>query len=361
VATAQQCRILAIGQFPPPYHGFSIISQAFVDAIGGEREVVKINTAAPGQGSRAGHYLRRLGLLSQALARLLRERLRGPATLYLPCEGDAGLVLTLALVASGRLLGCPTVLHHHSFGYINAPSRLMRAVVRSGGHQLRHVFLCQIMQDAYVARYGPVAQSWTQSNAAFVPVPAAPAAAARSADGLVIGHLSNLTREKGLHTFLELFRAARSRGLPVRAVLAGPAAAAADAAAIAQTCGEFPGAFEYRGPLLGAQKDAFYQAIDVFVFPTDYANEAQPVVLFEAQAHGNLVASKLRGCIAAQLGDDALAVTADQNFLASTLPWLESLLARGAQLGARKTAVGLAFRSAHAQAQAQLRQLAAAL
>lgn len=366
-------RVIAIGQFPPPFNGFSMVSQAMVAAVATQREVITVNTAAAGTGPRWQHYLRRLGLLAAALARLLRERLHGPATLYLPCEGDAGLLLTLLLVLTGRALGFPTVVHHHSFGYITTPSNWMRWVVRAGGSRLAHVFLCPRMESAYAAVYGRVQRSWTQSNAVFVPLPAStaptrlsalPASAAPAREdrrGLVIGHLSNLTREKGLHTFLELFHAARAHGLPVSGLLAGPALDAADVAAIGRTCAEFPADFEYLGAVMGARKEAFYRRIDVFVFPSQYANEAQPVVLFEARAYGALIASTLRGCIAGQLGDDALAVASAADFVPRTLNWLEAILQAAPALEGRRSAVAAAFRSARARAETELHQLAASL
>ena len=45
------------------------------------------------------------------------------------------------------------------------------------------------------------------------------------------------------------------------------------------TCvAELAGALDYRGPVYDADKLRFYQDIDLFVFATTYANEAQPTV-----------------------------------------------------------------------------------
>ena len=59
---------------------------------------------------------------------------------------------------------------------------------------------------------------------------------------------------------------------------------------------------EYRGALYGADKDAFFEAIDVFIFPTRYKNEAQPTVIFEAMSRGVPILSYERGCIKGQVG-----------------------------------------------------------
>lgn len=353
-------RILAVGQFPPPVNGFTLISQAVVEALRQRAEVTVFNTATrPGAG-RLVHYARRAGRLALAVAGLLRARLRGRSSLYLPCEGDAGLALTLVLVATGRLLGMPITLHHHSFGYLQAHSRLMARIVRLGGQPLRHVFLCPCMQSDFERAYGRVPAFHVQSNAVFVPPQAAPPRS-QERPPLVLGHLSNLCREKGLHTFLQLFDEARSRGLPVRAVLAGPAAQADDRAAIADAAARHAGSFRYLGAVAGTSKADFYREVDVFLFPTEYANEAQPVVLFEACAAGVLVASNRRGCIASQLGPEALVVDDPRRFIPRTLAWLEDLLRAPERLPARQSAVARAYGDTHAAAAEQLQALAALL
>ena len=42
---------------------------------------------------------------------------------------------------------------------------------------------------------------------------------------------------------------------------------------------EFGDVMEYRGPVYGEDKRSFFMDIDVFLFPTIYENEAQPLVM----------------------------------------------------------------------------------
>jgi glycosyltransferase involved in cell wall biosynthesis len=58
---------------------------------------------------------------------------------------------------------------------------------------------------------------------------------------------------------------------------------------------------DYVGPIYGDAKDTFFSDLDVFIFPTGYFNEAQPIVLYEAVAAGALVISVDRGAIREQI------------------------------------------------------------
>jgi len=62
---------------------------------------------------------------------------------------------------------------------------------------------------------------------------------------------------------------------------------------------------EYVGPLYGEHKERFYRQLDVFLFPTNYANEAEPLVIYEAMRQGVHVIACDRGSIAEMLRDGA--------------------------------------------------------
>ncbi len=302
----------------------------------------------PGPVYHARRLLRCLG----HVARLAAWRLRGGRAAYLACNGGLGLIYTLLLILPMRALRGPIYLHHHSFNYIHAPSGLMRAVTALGGKRLVHLFLCGAMRDRFTERYGPVTAR-VLSNSAFVPE--APGAGPRQGaqDGpVVLGHLSNLCREKGLYDFLDLLRAARDRGLAVRGVLAGPARDA-DAAAIRAAQAE-PGLdLAWLGPVYGADKDAFYRGIDLFVFPSRYHNEAQPTVIFEAQAQARPVIATDIACIPGQLPDEDGLVPAGADFPAAALERISRFTKDGA-LPARQADTLLQYRHMRALAQVEL-------
>ncbi len=107
--------------------------------------------------------------------------------------------------------------------------------------------------------------------------------------------------------------------------LAGPVAKEDDRKAIAAAVRDIPG-FSYSGPLYGDEKDAFFAGLDLFVFPTEYRFEAQPIVLYEAMAQGVPVLSVDRGCIREQ-AEGCLKVFADLGSFSSEAPRLVADLA----------------------------------
>jgi glycosyltransferase involved in cell wall biosynthesis len=131
--------------------------------------------------------------------------------------------------------------------------------------------------------------------------------------------LSNLSDDKGLDIALSLLRAAKSAGLDVVLHLAGPASTAKAAADIATAKQEFGSALDVAGPLSGPAKAAFYKRIDVFLFPSRYRNEAQPLVVLEAMANGLPVIVSNRGYIAELVGTTGVIVADPRAFVSITM------------------------------------------
>jgi glycosyltransferase involved in cell wall biosynthesis len=308
--------LLISGPFPPPVHGAATITIGMAGALAGYRRIVRANLAVgrmpPEGGFDLGYHGARLWRNLIALASIIPYRTRGGRSLYLACSGGHGIAYEIVLLAFARLLGLQRVVHHHSFKYIDRRSRLMAALVGVGGRAMTHIFLCDGMRAAFEERYRQT-RALVLPNDYFVDRRRAPAG---RADGpLRIGFLSNLTAEKGLPDFLALLRAASAQGLAT-GVLAGPAEGG-NLAQIEAAQRDLGPSLDYRGPVHGAAKAQFFDDIDIFVFPTRYAHEAQPMVICEAMAVGLPVLAFDRGCIAGQLGD-ALPPP-DRN--ADFLPW----------------------------------------
>ncbi|MGY3363869.1 glycosyltransferase involved in cell wall biosynthesis [Bradyrhizobium sp. GM2.4] len=234
------------------------------------------------------------------------------------------MVYNIALAVAARGCGYSIFLHHHSFNYIDRPRGLMRLLIAAGGSPLTHVFLCKKMRDHFTSAYKISSNTRVVSNAAFVE---AEASSVRLTGPLTIGLLSNLTKEKGLHTFLRLLQALRAEGFTANGILAGPIANDEDRKLVDGVCDDLSGMLQYRGPLYGSPKHQFYREIDVFVFPTEYAHEAEPTVLFEALAAGALVIAFDRGCITSQITENGLIVPTTANFVQHSLKYIEKVTA----------------------------------
>lgn len=348
-------RVIAIGPLPPPITGFSVITARMLERLSEHYDVRSINVAPATNRRGVAYHLSRLRRVVGAVVALMGSTRREGDVAYLGCEGGSGLVYTACLCAIARIMGHRIFLHHHSFSYIDRAKPLMRLVLAIAGNKLVHIFLCPEMRDRFSVAYARTIRSVIVSNLAFVEScdalerPAAPASAMR------VGLLSNLNREKGLHLFLDLLRTARKRGLNIEGLLAGPATDPQDRLAIATAQEELAPMLTYLGPVYGPEKQRFYEAIDAFVFPTIYAHEAQPTVLYEAMAHGARVISFNRGCIGAQVGADGCVVAQDADFVEEALAALSSLIDAKCARETRRSIT----RQRYAEAHRQMRNFAA--
>jgi len=272
--------LIIAGQFPPPVNGFAFITQEIAKALAQkcETNIIDLATHPPRRGP--SYHLRRLGLTLKGLAPLLKNALKKNKRFYIACEGGLGLVYTLALCSAARLLGYPIFIHHHSYFYVDQKIFLMRLLLSASGPKASHIVLCKEMARAFAARYGRKIVYTVLSNSAFVAEAPGPLKSRDTTKSLTIGLLGNLNDEKGLSLFIETIRRLRADGLKINATLAGPPVSDCDRLNIEAACKEFGDALTYKGPLYGKAKTDFFKSLDLFVFPTHYANEAQPTVIF---------------------------------------------------------------------------------
>lgn len=298
--------VLFIGQFPPPVSGFTFATERLAGVLSATCRLEIVDTSGAGKNGLAFHYVRaKRNLL--AAARIVRHR-RSHGIVYVACDGGLGIAYALLLAAAAKLSGQRFYLHHHSYAAIDAWNVLMATLLAICGARATHIVLASEMGQALVDRYRRPLSILALPNIALLLPASENRPKAESGDFLTVGLLSNLCLEKGLETFLEIFRQARREGFPLRGILAGPAAGEPDRTLIAKAVAEFGGALEYRGAIYNDAKRTFYADIDVFLFPTRYANEAQPLVIFEALQSGRPVIVADRGCIRNQVADGGIVI-----------------------------------------------------
>ena len=299
--------IFIVGPLPPPVHGASVITRAvaaLLSSAGATTVECNISPTASTRGWR-WHLSR-----ARAYLRTLRTLLTGPfrATVYVSLSGGNGLFYDLLVVTAARLRASRVVLHHHSFDYIDRRRGVLALLVRIAPRDQMHVVLCHDMGSKLRALYGAELRCVRVSNLCFFPTQAT-LAAPRSRLAR-IGYLSNISRAKGVDRFLDL--AARFAGDDAIAFdLAGPYANDAEREFVEERLSRLPNV-TYHGPLYGEAKDAFYQRIDAFMFPSRYSNEAEPLVVYEAMSAGLPVVVTSRGCLC-EMGDAAGAVLLDRD------------------------------------------------
>ena len=317
-AATQETRtnyLAVIGPLPPPVTGRTVVTARLVEELArGGIPYWLLNTAVPATGSPFRRKLRRARRLALYAFRLFRERRRA-ATAYIPVEATPGTVFTLLYVAAARLAGARIALHHHSYSYIEKSTFSMFCLAWLAGRVALHVTPCASAGAALSARYRRVERTAVLTNAFAIDPTLAEGRRPAQRDRLVLGHLSNLTVAKGVLTVIACFAELRRRGEPVELQLAGPIQEDEVERAVRNAKIEFGEAFHHHGPVDGAGKRAFYAAIDVFLFPTTFRNEVQPLVVLEALAVGVPAIAFGRACIPPLLaGGCGLGVPCDADF-----------------------------------------------
>jgi glycosyltransferase involved in cell wall biosynthesis len=331
-----------IGPLPPPLHGFSSVCSMMLARLR-LHGAVEVFDRAPRAVSRARELLRQLRTLANYFATL-----RGSAhsAVYLGLSGGLGQAIDALYVLIARALRRPLFVHHHSFAYLTR-ANLVNRLVFSQLHTATHIVLSERMASALARRYriDPSAIR-VVSNAAFLgppdyiarppiaPLPSALAPAymapasiaagpSATATPLVIGFLSNITFDKGFVEFFGVLAQLRRLKVTYRATIAGPVAP--DARATFDQLLAAAEQVDYVGPLYDDAKKLFYQQLDILLFPSRYANEAEPLVIHEALRNAVTVIATPRGATPELLSNGAGLVIDADGFVASAASYIDEL------------------------------------
>lgn len=277
------------------------------------RAAVEVFDRARRPGERGDSLTRQLLLAVRFAGSCFRHR---HLALYLALSGGKGQIFDALYLLAGKLCRRRVFVHHHSFAYIDSPTPISQALFCLARDQT-HIVLSRGMGTALARRYGLAErQVMVLSNAAFfaqTPETSRVAPDGDAATPLQIGFLSNITFDKGFVEFFDVLTQLRSSNVEYRAHVAGPVAP--EARAMFERLRACAAEVEYLGAIYGAAKDRFYQQLDILMFPTKYANEADPLVIHEALRCGVYVIACKRGAIADTLENGAGLVVAQESFV----------------------------------------------
>lgn len=305
-------RTFMVGAFPPPVQGMAVINDAMARVLSGRgRRVDVLNVAAIGLARGVGYHVSRVLRSLRCATKLAASACHGSDTVYMSVSGGNGQGYDLIFALLARVMRLRLTLHHHSFAYLETPSRLTRLLIRIAPTDTMHVVLSRGMEERLRLHYG-VRCTQVLSNAAFMPSITDVAVPDRPLRTL--GFLSNISREKGIFDFIGLMDACRDAGLDVKGVIAGPFQDRETEAMIMPLVRNRAD-ISYIGPQYGEAKILFYKSIDALAFPTRYVNEAEPVTVHEALMHAVPVIAYGRGAISEILdGAQGHVVPIDEQF-----------------------------------------------
>jgi glycosyltransferase involved in cell wall biosynthesis len=110
----------------------------------------------------------------------------------------------------------------------------------------------------------------------------------KSKDRLRILYLSNLMEEKGVLDFLDSLILLKNEGVVFSADIAGKIEDESELI-VKSKFDELIGFINYHGVVFGEKKISLLQNSNVFILPTYYRMEGQPISLIEAMATGNII------------------------------------------------------------------------
>lgn len=287
-------RLWFVGQLPPTMSGQTVFNERMAKCLS---HLAPVTYLPLGESSFQKIWRAVVNPLS------LLFGLRRGDVVYTSVPGQSGLWLFLLTALALRLRGQPFYVHHHSYrpvaiGPLLAPKWLGRIA----GGRANHILLCEKMCDDYAALYAFNDQEQFQClpNAALFSQSAQDMPAQRTGP-VVVGHMSVITKEKGVPYLLELWERLMAGKAPEKLVLAGPIVDEALKASVEAMVARYPGQVAWRGPVSGDAKRQFFEDIDLFVLPTQLIDEADPLVLHEAYSAGAAFMAPNRGCIQGRL------------------------------------------------------------
>lgn len=285
--------IFFVGPLPPPVHGFSEINRRMLARLQLVSSV-GVFDVAPRNG--------KLGLLKAGFRFASAAYRNRGGVLYLPLSGGLRQFVDACFAGIALIFGFRIFVHHHSFAYLNQRPFYARVVLRLLRNSI-HIVLCEHMGNVLNRQYSIASKNIRViSNAAFLSEIATPDLIEQKKGKLILGFLSNITAAKGCFDFIDLLKEARSRGLAVEGLMAGPVQS--EIKAEFDEAVREAGCITHVGAVYGEEKANFFSKIDVLVFPTRYANEAEPVTIWEAMGAGIPVISLSRGCISGMVANE---------------------------------------------------------
>lgn len=316
--------MLFIGPFPPPTHGQSAATARVAQILMNSGLKLKVVDVSQGPRSGVAAALHRIAMHAKAGFACMF----GNGTIYISANSNKGMWLTTMLAGMGRIRRRPLFIHHHAYDHVRRRRSSMVWLARVSGPSATHVVLGETMARE-LSRLTPEAKkTFVLNNSGLVDLHLLELVAENK--DIVLGHLSNLTLDKGVDQAVHLAVEASRAGLLDKFILAGPIMDSVAQHAVKRAQEELGDRFEFRGAIYGADKLKFFQDINCFVFPTRYRNEASPLVLLEAMAAGVTCVAYGLACIPDDIGDmGGLLVPPESDFTDIALPYLARLKVSG--------------------------------
>jgi glycosyltransferase involved in cell wall biosynthesis len=302
--------LLAIGPVPPPVNGMSKAFELLVRNLPSHGWDVRVVDSADRSPPRvaSAFSLARAARIVRVLARACLDIRHADAVYVTIAQSRWGFAKDVVVLNASAAMGRPVIAHMHGgnfSGFYRSLTAVERRIVRSTLDRVsRIVVLAEgLKEDFSMTRDWP-RRTVAISNACDVPL----GTVRRLRPGtLHVLYLSNLVVSKGYRDVVQAVGALATHRpeLRVRLDLAGALApggefvdGGAQTTELERLFAALPRSVTatYHGPVTGTRKHDLLAGADVFVLPTWYRNEGQPIAILEALTSGlPVVATDWRG------------------------------------------------------------------
>ena len=308
-----------IGVFPPPVRGKTLVNQYMRERLGSVQIEPTLVRLPASLNRKLYENILRARKIIIALFSFLRIMLCDRIdSVYLAFSGGYGQLYDILFLSIARVFGRHIYVHHHSYAYLDRPGLMTRLALLVAGKQTTHITLSENMASKLQSMYPSVNKTLVISNAVFLD---SSFIQGKLADfGLqTIGFLSNISKSKGVFSFLDVVAELEKHEIKINALIAGPFEDIQTEKEVKKRLSHLR-TVKYVGPKYGDEKTAFYDQIDVLLFPTQYLDEAEPLVILEAMRQGVPVITYKRGCIGDMIKPECgLAINQQEDYISNSV------------------------------------------
>jgi len=295
VRISGQSKLIVVGPIPPPAHGVAAMTFLLIETLrAGDRLADHVDTSdrrplqTVGRLDIANIWLafRHIGQFSRAL-----WRHRGCRVIVPISQGRWGFIRDATLLFATRLARrrCYVHLHGGHFRYFYANSgRPLRALIRTALKSVEQAWvLTPSLMDQFEGLIDP-ARVYVLENAVANQDNGVPSVGGDGHHSLKALYLGNVIPEKGCFDLLDALEHLGEAARDIQVRFVGEMGSSIEAALKSRGAAlrGYGVSIDLPGPCPSDEKDRHYKWADVFVLPTRYAFEGQPLVLLEALAAG---------------------------------------------------------------------------
>lgn len=286
-------KILLIGPLPDPINGCSLANQTFLEYLKRQVNVftttINTNTDPNIQGVQGEFSLKKLFNFIKVYLETYKI-LTAQSVYMTPGQSFFGILKYAPFILLAWLLRKPIIMHIHG-NYLGTQYQLLNGIKKkvfkflvsrsSAGivlsHSLKVNFDGLLTSDKIY-----IVENFANNDLisdVFVQ---------KDKTQIKLLWLSNLMKEKGILDFLDALIALKNKGAKFEVKLAGKIEEGLEQK-IHEKLNEIGESAEYLGVVYGEHKKIQLLSANVFVFPTYYTMEGQPISLIEAMATGNII------------------------------------------------------------------------